>query len=68
MKNTVAARAVSLTSNLDHQLEQASELRKLAYEVIVVEDLRDLEMAQRIALTLFYRSLQPHEAIEPGWR
>jgi hypothetical protein len=64
MTNSAAARAVSLTTNLDHQLEQASELRKLAYEVIVAEDLRDLTMAQRIALTLFYRSLQTHEASE----
>lgn len=26
--------------------------------------LRDLTMAQRLALTMFYRSLQTHEAIE----
>src|SRR6267378_3318872 len=64
MTNTAAAPAVSLTTNLDHQLEHAPELRKLAYEVIVAEGLRDLTMAQRIALTMFYRSLQTHEAIE----
>ena len=64
MTNTTAAHAVSLTTNLDHQLEQAPELRNLAYEVIVAEGLRDLTMAQRIALTMFYRSLQTHEAIE----
>jgi len=64
MTNTAAAPAVSLTTNLDHQLEQAPELRKLAYEVIVAEGLRDLTMAQRIALTMFYRSLQTHEATE----
>jgi hypothetical protein len=64
MTNTVTARAVSLTTNLDHQIEQASELRKLAYEVTVAEGLRDLTMAQRIALTMFCRGLQTHEAIE----
>jgi hypothetical protein len=37
MTNTAAARVVSLTNNLDHQLEQAPELRKLAYEVIVAK-------------------------------
>jgi hypothetical protein len=63
MTDKVAAR-VSLTSNLDHQLEQAPELRKLAYEVIVAEGLRDLTMALRIALAMFYRGLQTHEAIE----
>jgi len=55
---------LGLTTNLAHQLEQAPELRKLAYEVIVAEGLRDLSVAQRIALTMFYRSLQTHEAIE----
>ena len=64
MTNTTEARIVALTTNLNHQLEQAPELRKLAYEVIVAEGLRDLTMAQRIALTMFYRSLQTHEAIE----
>ena len=64
MTNTTEARTVSLTTNLNHQLEQAPELRKLAYEVIVAEGLRDLTRAQRIALTMFYRSLQTHEAIE----
>jgi hypothetical protein len=64
MMNTAAAHAVSLTTNLDHQLEQAPELRKLAYEVIVAEGVRDLTTAQRIALTMFYRSLQTHEAVE----
>lgn len=64
MTNTAAARAISLTTDLGHQFEQAAELRKLAYEVIVAEGLRDLTMAQRIALTMFYRSLQTHEAIE----
>jgi hypothetical protein len=62
--DTTEARTVSLTTNLSHQLEQAPELRKLAYEVIVAEGFRDLTMAQRIALTMFYRSLQTHEAIE----
>src|SRR6266478_331204 len=54
----------ALTTNLDHQLEQARELRKLAYDIIVAEGLRDLTMAQRVALAMFYRSLQTHEAIE----
>jgi len=52
------------TANLEHQLEQAPELRKLGIRVILVEGLRDLTTAQRIALTMFYRSLQTHEAIE----
>lgn len=64
MGNMATAHAVLLTTNLDHQLEQAPELRKLAYEVVVAEGLRDLTMAQRIALAMFYRSLQTHEAIE----
>jgi Family of unknown function (DUF5677) len=64
MTNTATVQAVSLTTNLEHQLEQAHELRKLAYEVIVAEGLRDLTRAQRIALTIFYRSLQTHEASE----
>jgi hypothetical protein len=64
MTDTLTARASSLTTNLDHQLEHSPELRKLAYEAIVVEGLRDLTMAQRIGLTMFYRSLQTHEAIE----
>jgi hypothetical protein len=41
-----------------------NELRSLDYEVILAEGLRDLTMAQRLALTMFYRSLQTHEAIE----
>ncbi len=64
MTNTAAGPALSLTTNIDHQLEQAPELRKLAYEVIVAEGVRDLTTAQHIALTMFYRSLQTHEAIE----
>jgi len=64
MTNTAAAHANSLTTNLDHQLEQAPELRNLAYSVIVAEGLRDLKTEQRVALTMFYRSLQTHEAIE----
>jgi Family of unknown function (DUF5677) len=64
MTTTAAARAASLTTNLNHQFQQAPELRKLAYEVIVAEGLRDLTMAQHISLTMFYRSLQTHEAIE----
>jgi DoxX-like protein len=41
-----------------------NELRSLAYEVILAEGLRDLTMAQRLALTMFYRNLHTHEAIE----
>lgn len=64
MTNTVTAHALSLTTNLGHQLEQASELRNLAYEVILAEGVRDLTLAQRVALAMFYRNLQTHEAIE----
>jgi hypothetical protein len=42
MLNTSPAGAISLTTNLDHQLEQAPELRKLGYEVIVTEGRRDV--------------------------
>ena len=56
----MTAHAVSLTANLD----QAPELRNLAYSVIVAEGLRDLKTEQRVALTMFYRGLQTHEAIE----
>ncbi len=64
MTNEVATHAVSLTTNLDHQFEQARELRNLAYTVILVDGVRDSKMEQRIALTMFYRCLQTHEAIE----
>lgn len=64
MTNTSAEQAVSLTANLGHQLEQAPELRNLAYAIIMAEGVRDLTLTQRIALTMFYRSLQTHEAIE----
>jgi len=64
MTNTAAARSVSLTTNLDHQLEQAPEIRDLAYAVIVADGIRDLKIEQRIALAMFYRSLQTHKAIE----
>jgi Family of unknown function (DUF5677) len=64
MTNTAAAHAVSLTTNLDHQLEQAPKLRDLAYSVIVADGLLDLKTEHRFALTMFYRGLQTHEAIE----
>ena len=64
MTNSVTSTTVSLTSNLEHQLQQASELRNLAYVVIVAEGVCDLTIEQRIALAMFYRSLQTHEAIE----
>jgi hypothetical protein len=54
----------SLTSNLDHQLTQATELRNLAYAVVVAEHRGKFTRAQNIASTLFYRSLQTHEATE----
>jgi hypothetical protein len=55
--------AKSLTTDLNHQLEQAPELRNLAYAVIVADGIRDLKIEHRIALAMFYRSLQTHEAI-----
>jgi hypothetical protein len=64
MTDVAAARAISLTTNLSHQLEQAGELRKLAYSVIVAEHKRDFTRAQHLALIIFYRGLQTHEAIE----
>jgi hypothetical protein len=64
MANTVAANAASLTSNLAHQVAQASELRNLSYSVIVADGIRDLKINEHIALAMFYRSLQTHEAIE----
>jgi len=64
MTNTAAVLAVPLTTNLDHQLEHAPEIRKLAYEVIVADGIRDLKIQEHIALAMFYRSLQTHEAIE----
>jgi hypothetical protein len=63
MENT-AAHAVSLTSNLAHQVDQASELRNLSYSVIIADGIRNLKINEHIALTMFYRSLQTHEAIE----
>jgi hypothetical protein len=56
--------AVSLTTNLDHQLQEAAELRNLAYSVIVAEHKREFTRAQHLALLIFYRSLQTHEATE----
>jgi hypothetical protein len=56
--------AVSLTTNLDHQLREAAELRNLAYAVIVAEHKRTFTRPQHLALFIFYRSLQTHEATE----
>lgn len=56
--------AESLTTNLDHQLREAAELRKLAYEIIIAEHRREFTRAQHLGLLIFYRSLQTHEAIE----
>ena len=64
MTNTAAVPAVPLTTNLDHQLEHAPEIRNLAYEIIVADGIRDLKIQEHIALAMFYRSLQTHEAIE----
>jgi hypothetical protein len=54
----------SLTTNLAHQLEQAVELRTLAYEVVVAEHRGTFTRAQNLASMLFYRSIQTHEAVE----
>ncbi len=56
--------AESLTTDLDHQLEQGTELRKLAYLVVVAEHRGQFTRAHNLASALFYRSLQTHEAIE----
>ena len=56
--------AKSLTANLAHQLAQATELRQLAYEVVVAEHKGQFTRAHNLASALFYRSLQTHEAIE----
>lgn len=56
--------AVSLTTNLDHQLQEAAELRNLAYAIIIAEHRREFTRAQHLAIITFYRSLQTHEAIE----
>jgi hypothetical protein len=56
--------AESLTSNLDHQLTQATELRDLAYKVVVAEHRGKFTRALNIASALFYRSLQTHEAVK----
>ena len=54
----------SLPTNFDHQLEHATELRKLAYAVIQGHHKCEFTRAHNLALTLFYRSLQTHEATE----
>jgi len=56
--------AVSLTTNLEHQLQEAVELRNLAYAVIVAEHRRTFTRPEHLALFIFYRSLQTHEATE----
>ena len=56
--------AESLTTNLDHQFQEAAELRNLAYAIIVAEHKREFTRAQHLGLLIFYRSLQTHEAIE----
>lgn len=56
--------AESLTRNLDHQLAKAPELRNLAYSVVVAEHKQRFTRPQRLALLIFYRSLQTHEAVE----
>jgi hypothetical protein len=64
MTDTAAAHAISLTTNINHQIQQACELRKLAYAVIVAEHKREFTRAQHLALILFYRGLQTHGATE----
>ncbi len=54
----------SLTTNLNHQLEQATELRNFAYVVMVAEHKGQFTRAHKLASALFYRSLQTHEATE----
>ena len=56
--------AVSLTTNLEHQFQEAVELRNLAYAIIVAEHKREFTRAQHLGLLIFYRSLQTHEATE----
>jgi Family of unknown function (DUF5677) len=55
---------VSLTANLGHQLEQAVELRRLAYEIVIAEHRGMIARVQNLATAIFYRSLQTHEAAE----
>lgn len=64
MTDGPATHVVSLTTNIDHQFEQAHELRNLAYTVILVDGVHNTKIEQRVALVMFYRSLQTHEAIE----
>lgn len=56
--------AASLPTNLAHQLEQATELRILAYSVVEGEHKGEFTRARNLALALFYRTLQTHEATE----
>ena len=56
--------AESLTRNLEHQKVQATELRNLAYSVIVAEHEGPSTQAQNLALALFYRGLQTHDAVQ----
>ena len=56
--------AVSLTTNLEHQFQEAAELRNLAYAIIVAEHKRKFTRAQHLGLLIFYRNLQTHEATE----
>jgi len=56
--------AESLATNLEHQLEQSTELRNLSYKILVAEHQGEFLRADYIAGILFYRSLQTHEATE----
>lgn len=64
MTEIVSPDPIALTANLAHQLEQAGELRKLAYDVVVAEHRGAFSRAQNLASAIFYRSLQTHEAVE----
>jgi uncharacterized protein DUF5677 len=54
----------SLATDLDHQLPQSIALRKLGYDVLIENKTGPSSHAQSVGLTMFYRSLQTHEAAE----
>jgi hypothetical protein len=55
--------AESLTRNLEHQKLHGTALRNLAYSVVVAEHRGPSARCENIALALFYRALQTHEAM-----
>jgi hypothetical protein len=64
MTEIVSPDPVALTANLAHQFEQAVELRKLAYDVVIAESRNSPKRAENLASAIFYRNLQTHEAVE----